>query len=145
MREKRKMKNAVKLLALACACVAASFGPVPSALAGSGAAAASSDLPPAAPLLRPGDKVAFLELGRVGCRPCEAMKPVMEAVRQKHGERVDVVFHDVKRDPAKAREYRIRLIPAQIFLKPDGQEFFRHEGYFPEDQVMAVLHRMGVR
>ncbi len=139
------MSNAVKLLVLACACVAAWAGPVPNVLAESGAAAASTDMPPAAPPLRPGDKVAFLELGSVGCKPCEAMKPVMEAVRQKHGERVDVIFHDVRRDPTKAREYRIRLIPTQIFLKADGQEFFRHEGYFAEDDVMAVLHRMGVR
>ena len=99
----------------------------------------------AAQLLAPGQKATFVELGSVGCKPCEAMKPVMEAVRQKYGERVEVVFHDVRKDPEMAGRYRIRLIPTQVFLMPDGTEFFRHEGYLPLDQVREVIRRMGVR
>lgn len=95
--------------------------------------------------LPPGQKVTFLELGSVGCKPCEAMVPVMQAVRERFSGRVEVVFHDVRRDPAMAGQYRVRLIPTQVFLLPDGREFFRHEGYFPEGEVMAVLRKMGVR
>lgn len=101
--------------------------------------------PEAAHSLQPGQKVTFLELGSEGCKPCEAMKPVMEAVRQRFPEQVTVLFHDVKKEPALAGRYRIRLIPTQVFLLPDGTEFFRHEGYFPEGEVVAVLERMGVR
>lgn len=98
----------------------------------------------AAPL-KPGQKVSFIELGSEGCKPCEAMKPVMQAVRDRHPEQVQVVFHDVRKDPSQAGRYRIRLIPTQVFLLPDGTEFFRHEGYLPESQVMDVLRRMGVK
>ena len=105
----------------------------------------AAELPPAAPALQPGEKVVFLELGSVGCKPCEAMKPVMAAVRERFPERVEVTFHDVRKLPAIAGEYGVRLIPTQVFLMPDGTEFFRHEGYFAEDDVMAVLERMGVR
>ncbi|MBE0617130.1 MAG: thioredoxin family protein [Proteobacteria bacterium] len=102
-------------------------------------------LPPevSQPLL-PGQKVTFLELGSVGCKPCEAMKPVMQAVRERFPEQVEVIFHDVKKDPSAAGRYRVRLIPTQVFLLPDSREFFRHEGYFPEGEVLAVLRRMGV-
>ncbi len=99
----------------------------------------------AAQPLAAGEKVTFLELGSVGCKPCEAMVPVMEAVRERFPGRVEVIFHDVRRDPAKAGEYRVRLIPTQVFLRPDGSEFFRHEGYLPETDVVAVLERMGLR
>jgi thioredoxin 1 len=92
-----------------------------------------------------GQKVAFLELGSVGCRPCEAMKPVLEAVRKRYPNQVDVIFYDVKKNPALAAEYGVRLIPTQVFLLSDGTEFFRHEGYFPESDVAAVLRKMGVR
>ena len=103
-------------------------------------------LPPeVAQPLADGEKVTFLELGSVGCKPCEAMVPVMEAVRERFSGRVEVIFHDVRRDPAKAAEYRVRLIPTQVFLRSDGNEFFRHEGYLPERDVVAVLERMGVR
>lgn len=95
--------------------------------------------------LAPGQKVTFLELGSVGCKPCEAMVPVMEAVRERFPDQVEVSFHDVRKDPTMAGKYGIRLIPTQIFLLPDGTEFFRHEGYFPEGEVMTVLRKMGVR
>ena len=79
-------------------------------------------------VLPPGEKVAFLELGSEGCNPCEAMKPVMQAVRERYGGRVDVIFYDVRKNPAMAREYRVTLIPTQVFLGPDGTEFYRHQG-----------------
>ena len=105
----------------------------------------AAELPPAARVLQPGEKVAFLELGSVGCKPCEAMKPVMRAVEDRYPDRVEVVFHDVKKDPATAGKYKVRLIPTQVFLRDDGSEFFRHEGFFGEADVVAVLERMGVR
>ncbi|MDF1551449.1 MAG: thioredoxin family protein [Deferrisomatales bacterium] len=96
------------------------------------------------PPLAAGGKVVFLELGGEGCKPCEAMKPVMQAVREKFPDRVEVTFHDVRKIPAVAGQYGVRLIPTQVFLRADGTEFFRHEGYLPEDQVLAVLAKMGV-
>lgn len=99
----------------------------------------------ARPPLQPGQVVTFVELGSEGCKPCEAMKPIMAAVRQRFAGQVEVVFHDVRKTPAMAGKYRIMLIPTQVFLLPDGSEFFRHEGFFPEDEVMTVLRKMGVR
>jgi len=100
--------------------------------------------PDAAPPVQPGRKVTFLELGSVGCKPCEAMVPVLDAVRQRFPEQAEVIFHDVRRDPEIAAQYRVRLIPTQVFLLPDGREFYRHEGYLPESEAVAVLHRMGL-
>ena len=105
----------------------------------------TAELPAPLPPLSPGETVAFLELGSEGCKPCEAMKPVMQAVRETFPEQVEVTFYDVRKVPARAGEYSVRLIPTQVFLLPDGTEFFRHEGYFSEPEVMAVLARMGAR
>ena len=81
----------------------------------------------------------------MGCKPCEAMKPVMEAVRKRYGNQVEVTFYDVKKEHAIAREHRVFLIPTQVFLDSDGRERFRHEGFFPLEKVEEVLRRMGVR
>ncbi len=63
----------------------------------------SSPLPdPAGATLDGGQKVAFLELGSLGCRPCEAMKPVLAAVRKRYPNQVAVNFYDVKKNPALA-------------------------------------------
>ncbi|GAB6061910.1 thioredoxin family protein [Deferrisoma palaeochoriense] len=104
-----------------------------------------ADVPEGRLELPAGGKVAFLELGSEGCKPCEAMKPVMQAVRERYGDQVEVVFYDVRKNPAMAREYGVTLIPTQVFLGPDGKEFYRHQGYLPLPMVEAVLHRMGVK
>ncbi|MBI4978434.1 MAG: thioredoxin family protein [Spirochaetes bacterium] len=87
--------------------------------------------------------VTFVELGSVNCVPCKMMQPVMKAVEEKYNGKVKVVFHDVwTKDGAKHGErYRIRVIPTQVFLDANGKEFFRHEGFFPEKDIDALLEK----
>jgi thioredoxin 1 len=89
-------------------------------------------------------KVTFLELGSVGCIPCKMMRPIMKQIEEKYPD-VKVVFHDVRKPEGKeyARKYNIRVIPTQVFLDKDGKEYFRHEGFFPEEEVEKVLARGG--
>ncbi|NLP10143.1 thioredoxin family protein [bacterium] len=92
-------------------------------------------------------KVTFVELGSVNCIPCKAMQPVMKAIEEKYGDQIKVVFYDVwKADQKKyAQEYNIRLIPTQVFLDSEGKEFFRHEGFFPEEEIDQLLHSRGLK
>lgn len=91
-------------------------------------------------------KVTFIELGSVNCIPCRMMKPVMEKVEQKYGDQVKVVFYDVMTPEGRpyAYQYGIRGIPTQVFLDKDGNEYFRHSGFFPFDELERVLKKGGV-
>jgi len=40
--------------------------------------------------------------------------------------------------------YGIRSIPVQAFFDQAGKEVFRHEGFFPEPEVLGQLDKMGV-
>jgi len=99
----------------------------------------------------PADKgdhvVTFVELGSENCIPCKMMKPVMKKVEEKYGSQVRVVFHDVGTSEGRpyAQSYSIRVIPTQVFLDENGKEFFRHEGFFPFDEVDKVLKKQGVQ
>lgn len=90
-------------------------------------------------------KVTFIELGSVNCIPCRMMQPVMNAVEEDYGEQVEIVFYDVWKDPAPARQYRIRVIPTQVFLDEKGAEFFRHEGYYPKEEIDKLLMDKGLK
>jgi thioredoxin 1 len=92
-------------------------------------------------------KVTFIELGSVRCIPCQKMQPIMESVEEKYGDQVKVVFYDVwTPDGAPyAQQYGIQAIPTQVFLDENGEEYFRHVGFFPEDELMAVLKQKGVK
>ncbi len=92
-------------------------------------------------------KVTFIELGSVRCIPCQKMQPVMKAIEEKYGDQVKIEFYDVWTPEGKpyADKYKVNLIPTQVFLDKDGKEFFRHEGFFPEEEVIKVIKSKGVK
>ncbi|MFZ0281163.1 MAG: thioredoxin family protein [Bacteroidales bacterium] len=92
-------------------------------------------------------KVTFIELGSVRCIPCQQMQPVMKSIEQKYGKDVKVVFHDVWTEAGVpfAKQYGIEAIPTQVFLDKDGKEFFRHVGFFPEEELVKILKQKGVK
>ncbi|HBL73774.1 MAG TPA: thioredoxin [Prolixibacteraceae bacterium] len=92
-------------------------------------------------------KVTFIELGSVRCIPCQKMQPIMKSIETKYGKEVKVVFHDVWTPEGKpfAEKYGIEAIPTQVFLDENGKEFSRHEGYFPEEELVKVLKSKGVK
>lgn len=92
-------------------------------------------------------KVTFIELGSVKCIPCQQMQPVMKSIEAKYGKEVKVDFHDVWTDAGKpfAIKYGIEAIPTQIFLDESGKEYFRHVGFFAEEDLIKVLQQKGVK
>jgi len=91
-------------------------------------------------------KVTFVELGSVGCIPCDKMQPIMKEIADEYKGQVKVVFHDVKTAEGKPyiKEFSIRAIPTQVFLDKDGNEYFRHLGFFAKDELVKVLQTQGV-
>jgi thioredoxin 1 len=94
-----------------------------------------------------GALATFIELGSVKCIPCKMMQPIMRDIETTYAGQVRVVFHDVWTDQGApfARKYGIRVIPTQIFLDANGVEYYRHEGFFPRDQLVAILKSKGVK
>ena len=89
-------------------------------------------------------KITFVELGSVNCIPCRQMQPVMKSIEEKYNGQVKVVFHDVWKDKKPAQEYGIQLIPTQVFLDENGKEFFRHEGFFAENEIIELFETKGL-
>ncbi len=91
-------------------------------------------------------KVTFVELGSVGCIPCDKMQPIMKEIEEEYKGQVKVVFHDVKTAEGQPyiKEFGIRAIPTQVFLDKDGNEYFRHLGFFAKDELVEILKMQGV-
>lgn len=91
----------------------------------------------AAPLPR------LIELGSVNCVPCKMMKPILDELTAVYKGKLDVEFIDISQNPQRAGQYRIRVIPTQVFLSADGKELFRHEGFFPKEDILAKWKELG--
>jgi thioredoxin 1 len=91
--------------------------------------------------------ITFIELGSVNCIPCKKMQPVMKSIEKKYGSQIEVIFYDVWKDEFKSKveEYKIKLIPTQVFLDQNGKEIDRHEGFYPEEQMDKFLQSKGLK
>jgi thioredoxin 1 len=91
-------------------------------------------------------KVTFVELGSVNCIPCKMMQPVMKEIEEEYKSQVNVVFYDVWTSSGRlyGDKYSIRVIPTQVFLDANGKEYFRHEGFFPKEELVKILKQGGV-
>ena len=89
-------------------------------------------------------KAVMLELGSVGCIPCEQMKPVMEKLRTNYKGKLEVFFIDVKKDRDAGSRFGIYVIPTQVFLDKTGKEFHRHFGFYEYEEIVPVLKKAGI-
>jgi thioredoxin 1 len=104
------------------------------------ATAAPDETPPAdAPSAIP----RLVDLGAGRCIPCKKMAPILVALRREFEGRFDVVFIDVWEDKEAAVPYRIRMIPTQIFYDENGEELFRHEGFFSREDILGAWAKHG--
>ncbi len=86
-------------------------------------------------------RIVMLELGSVGCIPCEQMKPVMAKLSDVYKGKLDVIFIDVRKDHDTARRFRVFMIPVQVFLDKNGGEFHRHIGFYSYEEIEAMLKK----
>lgn len=90
-------------------------------------------------------KITFLELGSTTCIPCKQMEKVLESVREKYGDQIDVIFYDVKNEKEITKKYKIKMIPTQVFLDENGNEIHRHVGFYPEEKIDEFLKEQGLQ
>ncbi len=88
--------------------------------------------------------ITMIELGSTTCVPCQMMEPVMESLRENYGDQIEVIFYDVKEDKEKAAEWKIRMIPTQVFLNVEGKEIHRHVGFYSEELIDIFLKEQGL-
>jgi len=88
-------------------------------------------------------EITFIELGSVKCVPCKKMQVVIKQIEEKYPTQVKTIFYDVWIDEGEpyAEEYNIDPIPTQVFLDKNGTEFYRHEGFFPFEELDLIIQQ----
>lgn len=86
----------------------------------------------------------LLELGSHSCIPCKQMMPILKELTESYHGQLRVQFIDVMQDNESAKKYKVRLIPLQIFFDKDGNELFRHEGFFAKEDILAKWKELGI-
>lgn len=87
----------------------------------------------------------MIDLGADTCIPCKKMAPILEEAKKLYEGKAEVVFIDVWKNREAGSPYGIRTIPTQIFFDAAGTEVFRHEGFFPMEDIQKQFESMGVK
>ncbi len=86
----------------------------------------------------------LLEFGRGWCIPCKYMKPILDDMARAYAGKAIVMTVDMDANKDLVRNFRIRMMPTQVFLMPDGKEFFRNEGTLEREHIAQVFNKMGL-
>lgn len=89
-------------------------------------------------------KPTMVEFGATGCIPCDMMQPILDKLREKYPDKLNVVFVHVRENPILGARFGIRSIPVQVFFDKEGEEVFSHVGFLEESKVMKQLVKLGV-
>ncbi|MBN2031808.1 MAG: thioredoxin family protein [Deltaproteobacteria bacterium] len=87
----------------------------------------------------------LVEFGATGCVPCDMMQPVLDNLRKKYQDRLNIVFVHVGEEQILGARYAIASISVQAFFNRSGKEVFRHTGFFAQAEVEEKLVEMGVK
>lgn len=87
----------------------------------------------------------LLELGSHNCVPCKMMMPVLDTLRQKHKDKLKIDFIDVWEDRKAGAQYSVKSIPTQIFFDQDGNELFRHVGFWSRQDIESKFAELGIK
>lgn len=86
----------------------------------------------------------LLDLGATKCIPCKMMAPILEKLKKEYDGRLGVEFIDVWVSPDAAKQYKIEMIPTQIFYSDTGKELFRHVGFYGREDILAKWKELGI-
>jgi thioredoxin 1 len=86
----------------------------------------------------------LLDLGAGKCIPCKMMAPILEEMKKDYTGTLEVEFIDVWKNPDAGKQYKIEVIPTQIFYDATGKELFRHIGFYAKADILAKWKELGV-
>jgi len=86
----------------------------------------------------------LVDVGAKTCIPCKLMAPILEELKTEYAGRLQVDFLDVSINPDFAGQYKVRVIPTQIFFDASGKELFRHEGFMSKEDILNKWIELGV-
>ncbi|WP_020676719.1 thioredoxin family protein [Geopsychrobacter electrodiphilus] len=87
----------------------------------------------------------LVDVGADKCIPCIKMAPILESLKTDFAGRLEVQFVDAWKNRDEAASYGVQMIPTQIFFAPEGQELYRHTGFFAREDILNKWQELGYR
>ncbi|MDE6207977.1 MAG: thioredoxin [Muribaculaceae bacterium] len=84
------------------------------------------------------DKPTLVDFFATWCGPCKMQAPILEEVKQRVGDKANILKVDIDQNQALAAEYNVRSVPTIILFK-NGMAVWRAVGVQQADELEKMI------
>ena len=85
-----------------------------------------------------GDSPVLVDFFAEWCGPCKMIKPVLEELKKKMGNKIIILKIDIDKNISLSSEYRIQSVPTLVLWK-QGEIIWRQSGALSLNELEQVL------
>lgn len=85
-----------------------------------------------------GDKLVLIDFTAEWCGPCKMMKPILEELRQRLGDKIRILKIDIDRSPAVSDAFNIQSVPTLMLIR-NRNILWRQSGVMQAIQLQKVI------
>jgi len=90
------------------------------------------------------NKLVMLELSSTTCSTCRRMQPFLIDIADTYKDKLIIKTIHVDERTDIARMFQVTSVPTQIFIDKEGNQYFKHIGYFSKENIIAKFKEKGL-